>query len=859
MLSEKNVPKHFKLLILPELKRLELTSSQILSLLGAILVPCSIVLDYFINSEYLSIFLVIRLIVSGVCFLIYFLSKQPRFKDIGSFFSVFALLTVGCGLLVMIHLLGYQDPYYAGLNLVYLATMVTIGGFTWTLIVCTLIYMGYLLPILIFQASSINIDAFINNNVFQLETITIAAVINHFQRKRRISEIFNRLTLERQSLEITTQEETKRQFIANITHDLKSPLSIISGHTEILRNSFTPNTVEIKYLYYIENSIFQINRLIDMLISTALLGDKNEKPRLELYNYPLFVKEFCDHFVLQGEHHNIKFRTEIPDEKVVIAIDNIWIERILGNLIQNSFKFTPKGGSVTVKLCINCNNMLTEIIDSGIGIPEEKIPFLFERNYQAHEEHKHLGQGLGLTITKEMVERLGGTIEIFSKISEGTTVRFSLPLYKDQLANIRNTATTYYEKRSGIDRRQQNRVKLIQDQIEKGASEENIIIDISLYENKAPQMPSILICEDNYGQLNLLIDGLKNEYNLVIALNGREGLNRLIEYGDKICLIISDVRMPEMDGLEFCRLVFSNDSFKRLPFIFLTAYANDSEQLKGLSYGATDYLQKPFNRSILIEKVNHWLSRRKHEQILENLVNTLEKKTQEICKLRSIIAHEIRNPLVVLNGIHFKLSKLKTIYFENADDKEKHLWKSVDHIYDEIISINGVLDSAKIIESGIANTILHAMPVSTILDKVIAETSHLTQSTEVRVVNQLGPDASVLCDCQLITQVFINLIRNAQEAIVEADTKQGLITITTSKEDNHVLIGISDNGTGIPESSLNSLFQYHYTTKKDGTGIGLYFSKRILNVHDGDIRVQSQTGKGTTFTIVLPWYVENKQ
>jgi signal transduction histidine kinase len=455
-----------------------------------------------------------------------------------------------------------------------------------------------------------------------------------------------------------------------------------------------------------------------------------------------------------------------------------------------------------------------------------------------------------------MVNRLGGKIEVFSKVGEGTIIRFSLPLYPNQFANTKNADVVYPERRSGIDRRQQNRVKLIQDQIEKGLLEEKIVIDVSQYENKAQLMPSILICEDNHGQLHLLIEALKNDYNLFIAQNGKEGLEKLLEHGEKICLIISDVRMPEMDGIEFCRQVFSNESNTRLPFIFLTAYANDVEQLKGLSYGATDYLQKPFNRSILLEKINHWLSRRKQEQVLENLVNTLEKKNQEICKLRSIITHEIRNPLVVLNGTHYKLSKLKAVYFERADDKEKHLWESVDIIYDEIISINGVLDSARIIESGLANTTLNIVPVSEILDKIIKETSHLTQSVEVQLIDQLGPKETVFCDCQLMTQVFVNLIRNAKEAIEEAGTLKGLITINTDKDNSHIFIRISDNGTGISEENMNNLFQYHYTTKKDGTGIGLYFSKRILNVHDGNITVQSQTGKGTIFTVILPLNVK---
>jgi signal transduction histidine kinase len=768
-----------------------------------------------------------------------------------SYLSMFSFVIVGFGIALMVRRLGYESPYYAGLNLVYLATVIIPWGAKKTLFTCGIIYSFYLIPILLFDYKNINLNLFVNNNQFQIFTIIISTTISFFSTRTRQTEILNRLTIQKQSEELKVQEEEKRQFIANITHDLKTPLSIISGHTDILRDSFVPNTVESKYLDYIGNSITQMNRLLDMLISMALLNKKDEKPTLELFDYPLFVKEFCDHFSVQGENRGITFSTEIVCDKTVVAIDNIWVERIIGNLIQNSFKFTNQGGSIQVKMYKDKDFVFTEVTDSGSGIPLDKLSFVFNRKFQAHDDKKHLGYGLGLAIVKEMVSRLGGSIEAFSKLGEGTAMRFSLPIHCNQFASVKNSPFAISERRSGLDRRLESRVKIVQDQIEQEALIEKITIDISQFENKAPSLPTILICEDNHGQLHLLIEGLKDNFNLIIAENGREGLVKLELYRSKIDLIISDVRMPEMDGIEFCKHVFAQEVFQHLPFIFLTAHTTDKEQLEGLSYGATDYLQKPFNRSILIEKLNHWLSRRGHEQILENLVSTLETKNDEISKLRSIISHEIRNPLMILNSVHYNFSKLKNNYYDDTNEKEKKYWESLPTIFKVIETINSVLDSARIIETGIVSTSLQREPVSTILDKATEETAHLLYSVRLQINNPFK-DEYVTCDKQLLTQVFVNIIRNAREAIDDEHLEGGLVTIDVVRKGNHFHFGITDNGAGIPKDNIDNLFQYRYTTKKDGTGIGLYFSKRILKVHEGDILVESQIGKGTTFTVVLP-------
>jgi signal transduction histidine kinase len=416
------------------------------------------------------------------------------------------------------------------------------------------------------------------------------------------------------------------------------------------------------------------------------------------------------------------------------------------------------------------------------------------------------------------------------------------------------TQQRHSKRRAQTDRRSSERIKTYLEAIESDHTLEQFTLDITQYENKSPSKHTILVCEDTPGQLNLLIDCLHAEYNLLFASNGIQGLEKLNRFSAIIDCILSDVKMPDMDGLEFCQNVFSQESNKHIPFIFITALYNDHEQIKGLSYGATDYLQKPFNAAILREKLNHWISQREHERILLNLIESLETKNNEISKLRSIVSHEIKNPLQVLSFSIQAVKKLVEKFYPLSDEEFKDYWNRLSHINSVYESINTVLDTAKAIESDInaANT-KHEF-INTLFNDSLTQTQHHLSTISISVDTVFNTEDTVWCDKKMLNQVFVNMIRNASEAIKERYKEGGgEIKITLSKDKyNRFRIEIRDNGIGISSDGISKLFMYKHTTKKDGTGIGLYLSKKILRLHGGDIIVSSEENKGTTFSIILP-------
>jgi signal transduction histidine kinase len=460
-----------------------------------------------------------------------------------------------------------------------------------------------------------------------------------------------------------------------------------------------------------------------------------------------------------------------------------------------------------------------------------------------------------------MVTSLGGTITAASSEGQGCTFRFSLPLSLDQSAWVKNQqysgperrAGSGSDRRSGVDRRMASRLEYYLQQVEQDYESVKLNVDPRQFENRKPDKPTILICEDTVGQINLLIECLQDDYNLLFAGNGVEGLSKLAQNGDRIGLILSDMKMPDMGGLEFCREVFSQDRFLHIPFVFITAYVNEYEQLEGIKYGATDYLQKPFNREILKEKINHWLERRAAEAMLKGLVEDLEGKNVELSRLRSIITHEIRNPLQILSLAEMYIDKLKTMFYEStAPDKRKY-WDKIVTVREVSETIQNILDSAKQLEE-MGGGHLAEEVVGELFDHTLLQTRQLVEGMELKLQCGVAPQTKVKCDKKMLTQVFVNVIRNATEAIKEKGSKDaGRIEVDIlPHEDEKLRIAIKDNGVGISAEGIKKLFTYKHTTKADGTGIGLYLSKKIMRMHGGDMWVESNPGEGATFIVTLP-------
>ncbi len=852
---------------------------NILYILSMTLIPGAFFFDILIFPNQWKSLASIRGVSALVCLGLYLLSKSSQFKDypVQSTYilnivvaSTIALLTYSTG--------GLESPYYAGQILIFICIAMIMpfrlleAFFAGTCII-VLHYGINLLPALV-STDVIQWRYFWNSVYFLSFSFTMiliaSVVLENFRVKifaNTEREKIKNAKLEASRRKIDSLLATKNQFLANITHELKTPLSIVIGNADLIMDkahevdeTFTQN------LKIIQQAAFQLVTHVDRLIAVTKADDPEIKLVVDNYDYVGVVRNIFTMFENKARSEGIELRLVCVDKPLVANIDIHRIEEVLNNLLQNAFKFTSKGGTITLTVGSDGQQIVTEVNDTGKGIAADQLTRVFERLYQVDDvlSKQHGGMGIGLYLCKRNIELHGGAINVHSRLGKGSTFRFNLPLHVDQGARVKNLPYKGPERRKResrrrIDeRRMQERKKKFEFQLSLGLDDLAKIThvdNIRDYENRSPAFPSVLIVEDNAGMMKVMIDGLRDEFNLFLATNGYEALEKLRTHGGEISLILSDIMMPGMSGYEFCAEIRKNKAWRHVPLVFVTALLKEEDQLRGYELGATDYITKPYNIRILKEKVAHWISRRQYEMLLQGMSNSLETQLQAASKMKSIILHEIRNPLQVITGAGNCLEIVHQAIPRHAVDQAQKLGKYLNLLQQGIESLGAVLETSQKIDE---NLLAKRKPekVATLFEEAVSQTDHLLNGTRIELDVGRADASRVFCDRKVLGQVFVNIIRNAAEAIAERNPPEGGKIVIQARKADAERIGISfrDNGIGMDREVKKKLFRFKFTTKRDGTGVGLHFSKMIVKLHDGEILVDSIEGVGTEFQIFLPLY-----
>ena len=399
-------------------------------------------------------------------------------------------------------------------------------------------------------------------------------IFNYLVRLEKLKQKlkFEQLDKER----VHEMDQAKLRFFTNISHEFKTPLSLIIGPLEKIAEH-NKRSEDKRYFAIIQNNITRLQRLIEQLISYR----KAETGYLEL-NYSQttlgnFIYPLLEAFEENAKKTNINFFYKVytPDKEVFLDIDKT--ERILLNLFSNAVKYTHRNGNVSVEAGFN-NSENTEMLyisvsDNGIGIHPEKIDKIFDRFYRAVDEHENWdGTGIGLTLCKSLIDLMKGTISVESVPNEKTSFVVKLPILK------------------------QPDVKLIPEAI----SRRSFVTDFlpaELEEVMEPEAeadrPVILIIDDEADVRGFLNEAFQNRYQVVLAENGKDGLEKLDK--NNVQLVICDVMMPKMDGFQVCEKIKSNPNTCYIPVILLTALDETSKKMEALELGADDYITKPFS------------------------------------------------------------------------------------------------------------------------------------------------------------------------------------------------------------------------------------------------------------------------
>jgi DNA-binding response OmpR family regulator/nitrogen-specific signal transduction histidine kinase len=404
-------------------------------------------------------------------------------------------------------------------------------------------------------------------------------------------------------------DHMKSRFFANISHEFRTPLTLILGPIDELFER-KPKRAELTWdiMVIIRRNARRLQKLINQMLDLSRLETGAVKLHVSEGDLKEFIKTIILSFISLAESKQIRYEYNLPEIGQKLWFDNDKVEKILTNLLSNAFKFTPANGIINVSLQYlslseSESSQLAEIkvSDTGKGIPRDKLGSIFDRFYQVSDSDtsQEGGTGIGLALTKELVDLYRGEIYVESEVDKGTIFTVKLPVSKDLFREEEIIILTSEDTVSE---------KVVESDIDIKESEDDETCE-SHIKKALKDAPVVLIVEDNIDLRNYISRNLGSSYQIMVAENGREGLKSAIDYIPD--LVISDLMMPEMDGMEMCRQLKTDERTNHIPVIMLTARADRGSKLEGLETGADDYIIKPFDAKELKVRVRNLIEQRK--------------------------------------------------------------------------------------------------------------------------------------------------------------------------------------------------------------------------------------------------------
>lgn len=708
--------------------------------------------------------------------------------------------------------------------------------------------------------------------------------------------------------ELVQLDKMKDDFMANTSHELRTPLNGIIGIAESLIDGATGKLSKEtnKNLSLISVSGKRLSHLINDILDFSKLKHKDLKVELkpvDLYSLTNLVLELSEPFT---RTKNLQIKNKIPENIPAVFADENRLQQIMHNLIGNAIKFTEEG-EIQINAAVGKFSALEKIADldlqadesdriaitvsdTGIGIPKEKLEFIFEAFEQVDNSNtrNYGGTGLGLSITKQLVELQNGNIYVESELGKGSKFILTLPItkekpeiqIKDRIIEINPTFN----------------------EIEKE------IVKVNINSVKG----HILVVDDEPINCQVISNHFTlRGYEVITASSGEEALE-ILKMKANIDIVLLDVMMPKMTGLEVCEKIRETYESNRLPVIFLTAKNNSSDILEGFNVKGNDYIVKPFSKDELLSRVGTHIELKDKTQRLIEFNQNLEKKvaerTEELKEAHKKIlllekentekqmaggfAHEMRNALVgsklVIQhtlGLNHDTPvsvnlennrKLKEIYLYLQQDlpeeklkiimnemkvifnNEEQLEKNLNMIYRSIS--RGLMITQQIMDySKIGHEVVRKDPINidTILQQIAEENNTALGEFEIKTQLHLDCANAVMYGLEShFESIFKNLIFNARDALLDNAVQDGRnknISISSRIENNTIFVEVTDNGVGIHPENISKIYNAFFSTKPEtGTGLGLSTVQKIVSLYNGTIDVKSVINKGTTFVVSFP-------
>jgi signal transduction histidine kinase/DNA-binding response OmpR family regulator/ligand-binding sensor domain-containing protein len=426
---------------------------------------------------------------------------------------------------------------------------------------------------------------------------------------------------QKEALELRKLDAIKTRFFSNIAHEFRTPLSLILGPAEQMKIEETTEDRS-KLFDTIKKNTGSLIQLTDQLIDIAKLEAGVLTPHMVWGDVVIAISQIVNAFSEEAAIKGVILKLETPS-KIECLFSVNTLDRILYNLISNALKFCAKEDQITVKVSHNEKGLFLKVQDTGSGIPEEEQNKIFNRYFKGTNQDELQGNGIGLSLVKELIELHHGSIDMKSSAISPSGTVFSIYLPFEMREKEWSNPQQYNE-------------------------------------NRSEKQATLLIVEDHEDLAIFLTENLREDYLVLTANNGQQALDIALEKMPD--LIISDVVMDEMNGFEFCKALKNNISINHIPIILLTAKVDMESKIEGLSYGANDYINKPFSITELRHRIGNQLQlQKKYYDYLKNTFLAADQKINKIETRETEIEYSINNDF---------LNKIYEIIENNLDDKD---------------------------------------------------------------------------------------------------------------------------------------------------------------------------------------------